>query len=116
MLTTTRQTKAARIDRTISLSTDDAFGPTVIGIVFEKRHLKTKCNCTSDAYILERIKCDIGGLAVLVRKMNGAAAEGQHHVHLDAIIGDSCTCEAGTYKGACRHLEMCREANRRGLV
>jgi hypothetical protein len=102
MQTTTRTTKAGKIDRTIRVVRDLDFGtPHVVAVVFEKKHLKTKCNVTSDAYVLERVKCDIGGIGVLVHKQNGET----HHCHLDPQIGDSCSCEAGTYTGKCRHLD-----------
>src|SRR5262249_36162265 len=51
---------------------------------------------------LEPCKCDIGGRAVLVHKHKGET----HHVHLDKVIGESCTCAGGAYKGQCRHIEM----------
>src|SRR5262249_37619379 len=106
-ITTTRQTKAGSIDRTINISADhEPWGRTVYATVLEAKQLKTKSNRTCDCYRLERIRCDIGGLAVLVTKQDGT----QHHVHLDATIGDSCSCEAGTYRGACRHLDVVRLA------
>lgn len=108
-----RQTKAGLIEREISISADDAFDCiTVYAVVFEKKHLKTKCNCDSQCYILERVKCDLGGIAVLVHKQDGQT----HHVHLDRIIGDSCSCEAGTYRGACRHLEAVKLALSHELI
>jgi hypothetical protein len=107
MCHSTRQTKAGQIDRTITVTRDFDFGsPHVVAVVFERKHLKTKCNVTSDAYVLERVKCDIGGQGVLVHKQNGE----MHHVHLDRTIGDSCSCEAGTYTGKCRHLDAVRLA------
>jgi hypothetical protein len=83
-------------------------------VVTELHQLKTTYHVKTDVYALERIKCDIGGIAVLVGKQDGSGE--RYHVHLDRTIGDSCTCPGGTYKGACRHLDMMREALRCGLV
>jgi hypothetical protein len=65
-------------------------------VVTELHQLKTTYHVKTDVYTLERIKCDIGGVAVLVHKQDGSNE--QYHVHLDKIIGDSCTCPGGTYK------------------
>ena len=105
--TTTRQTKACKIDRTIEVTLDhEPWGPTCYATVLEVRHQKTKCHHACDSYILERVRCDIGGIAVLVTKQDG----GTNHCHLDDIIGESCTCESGVYTGKCRHLVMVKLA------
>jgi len=107
MHSTTRNTKSCKIDRTIDLTLDrEPWGATLYATVVEDKQLKTKTRREVDVYILEAIQCDIGGIAFLVTKQDGT----QHHVHLDATIGDSCSCEAGTYKGTCRHLDIVRLA------
>src|SRR5262245_35331908 len=81
--TTTRQTKACKIDRTIEVSLDhEPWGPTCYATVLETRHLKTKTHRACDCYRLERVRCDIGGIAVLVTKQDG----GTNHVHLCDVI------------------------------
>jgi ribosomal protein S14 len=52
-------------------------------------------------------------VAVEVSKQTGEHEK--YHVYLEGA-GGSCTCPAGTYRGACRHLDICREAFREGLV
>jgi hypothetical protein len=114
MTTATRQTKACQIERTILVTVDDAFGRTVFATVFEKKHLKTKTVCTSDVYTLTRIPTQMGGVAVRVDKQ---LADGESYdVNISSALGDMCCCPAGTYRGECRHLAMCREAKRRGLI
>jgi hypothetical protein len=107
MLTQQRTTKAGTIDRTINITEErEPWGTSLYATVLEVTHLKTKDRSECDVYILEPVRCDIGGKAVLVRKHKGET----HHVHIDRTIGDSCTCPGGTYTGKCRHLEMVRLA------
>jgi hypothetical protein len=37
------------------------------------------------------------------------ASERTYHVHLDAQLGDSCTCKGFTYKSHCKHLDACKK-------
>jgi hypothetical protein len=113
MTTATRTTKAGQIERQIEVSVDDAFGRTVYATVFEKKHLKTKTVCTSDVYILTRIPADFG-IGIRVDKQ---LADGESYdVNLSRALGDMCCCPAGSYRGECRHLAMCREAVRKNLL
>jgi len=109
---TTRTTKAATITRRIELSL--RMDMTTQACVTETTHLKTKDNTVITLYTLTRIDTDFG-VGVEVTKQFSEDGE-VYHVHLDKTLGDSCTCPAGVYKGACRHLDMTREAVRRGLV
>jgi hypothetical protein len=116
MLTQERTTKAARITRTISVGLRyEGFTPQVFGIVSETTHQKTQDKTVTTLYDLRRIPTDFGA-GFEVKKDYAPAGEGVHHVHLDRDLGDSCTCEAGVYRGQCRHLDLCREALRRGLL
>jgi len=114
---TVRHTKAGIIERRIFLSVDEDFGSrTVIAVVFEKKHLKTKAVCTSDAYILSRIPADFG-VGVHVEKA-GSTAEGEaYDVNISDALGHQCSCPAGAYyRGECRHMAIAREAIRLGLI
>ena len=113
MLTHERTTKAARITRTIAVGL--RMDLSTYGMVSEVTHLKTKDKHTTDFYTLTRIPTDFGA-GFEVKKDYAPAGAGCHHVHLDQDLGDSCTCEAGVYRGQCRHLDLCREALRRGLL
>jgi len=113
MLTQERTTKAARITRTIAVGL--RMDLSTYGLVLEVTQRKTKERLTQSFYTLKRILADFG-IGVLVQKEYQPTSEVVHHVHLDKQLGDSCTCEAGVYKGQCRHVEMCREALRRGLL
>jgi hypothetical protein len=104
---TTRGTKAGQIDREINITNErEPWGRTLYATCLEGVRLKSKTRRSCDVYILEPVRCDIGGKAVLVHKHKGET----HHVLIDRAIGNSCTCPAGTYKGDCRHLEMVRLA------
>ena len=104
MTTVSRNTKQCKIDRTIDLALDnEPWGPTLYATVVEDKQLKTKTRREVDVYILEAIKCDIGGRAFLVTKQDGS----KNHVHIDQLIGDSCTCAGNTLGNyVCRHIEI----------
>jgi hypothetical protein len=111
MVTTTRQTKAGQIDRnlTVGLRCENNHVETY-AIVVETLHRKTTTTTTTtDYYILRRIPSEFGGIAVEIEKQY---ADGEvYHVH-----DNTCDCPAGIYRGSCRHLEMVKEALRRGLI
>src|SRR5262249_11040136 len=110
MWTQERTTKAARITRTITVTADLDFGSrTTIAVVFEKHEGKKTTKCTSDAYLLERIPSQMGGIGVEVVK-SGSTSEGEvYQVLLNAPGGGhDCTCPHGAYRGhvkPCRHVE-----------
>ena len=99
----TRYTKSATIERTITVTADDDFDThTVWGVVFEKFILKTKTNCVSEVYTLERIPADFG-VGVHVEKQ---LADGESYdVNISDALGHQCSrvairpCRANTCKG-----------------
>ena len=101
-----RQTKAGTIEWTITLEVYEDFGSrSLIAVVLEKTHKKTKCNCTSDAYLVRRIPADFG-VGVHVEKA-GLLAEGEcYDVNISEALGHQCSCPAGAYyRGECRHIQ-----------
>jgi hypothetical protein len=117
MLTQQRTTKAAKITRAISVGMRfEGFTPEVFGIVTETTHQKPQDKTVTTIYDLTRIPTDFGA-GFEVRKEYAPAGEGCHHVHLDRLLGDSCTCADHIYRSVkCKHLEMVAEALRRGLL
>jgi hypothetical protein len=114
MLIHERQTKTARITRTIAVGL--RMDLTTYGMVSEVTHQKTQDKTVTTFYDLRRIPTDFGA-GFEVRKEYAPAGEGVHHVHLDRQLGDSCTCADHIYRSVkCRHLEMVAEALRRGLL
>lgn len=111
-LPVTRQTKACKITRCVSIGFS-ASAMCAIATVRETKHLKTADHTETKLYHLKRIATD-WGIGVEVQKQDDSGET--YHVHLDRQLGDSCTCPAGVYRGTCRHLDMVREAHQRGLV
>jgi hypothetical protein len=115
MCHSTRYTKNAMVERTITVTVDDAFDcRTVYANVFEKHILKTKVNLISEVYTLERIPADFGtGVHVEKQLADGEA----YDVNISAALGNMCSCPSGSYRhGECRHILMAREAIRLGLL
>jgi len=114
---TIRHIKAGAIERTIILSVETDFGdPWICAVVFEKKHLKTKTVCTSDAYILSRIPADFG-VGVHIEKAGRTGNGEAYDVNISDALGNQCSCPAGAYyRGPCRHMQMAQEAIRLGLI
>jgi hypothetical protein len=110
LTTTTRTTKAAVITRDLDLTRCEGFA---VAVVTELTKLRTVEHTKTDVYELRRIPTEIGGVAVEVKKLT--EDKEVYHVHLDGT-SSSCTCPGGTYRNACRHMDMCREAFREGLL
>jgi hypothetical protein len=113
--TSTRYTKSATIERTITVTADDDFDThTVWATVFERHVLKTKVNLVSEVYILERIPADFGvGVHVEKQLADGEA----YDVNISDALGNQCSCPAGAYyRGECRHMAMAKQAIRLGLI
>jgi len=113
--TTTRQTKAARITRTILTGIRSDL--TTYAMVAEASVTKTgRETVTTTTYTLRRIPTDFG-IGVEVEKCYQPAGNGTHHVHLDRQLGDSCTCADHIYRSSrCRHLQAVQQAVSRGIV
>ena len=107
---TTRTTKAATITRSLDFGQSEGGA---LAIVTELHERKKSHHVESKAYLLRRIPTDFG-VGIEVAKQDETAEV--YHVHLDKTLGDSCTCSAGVYRSACRHLDMCREAVNRKLI
>ena len=58
-------------------------------------------------YSLREIPVDFGrGFQLDKFEMEQAADDDKtYHVHLDAQLGDSCTCRGYVYKSKCKHLD-----------
>lgn len=110
MLTTTRQTKAATIERNISLTA--CKDGEVTAIVLETAMRKRTSSGESKSYFLRKITADFG-TAYEVERVDGGGEV--YHVHTDRY-GTTCDCPGGTYKGKCRHLDMVNQAKREGLL
>ena len=117
--TTTRQTKAAAIRRTITVTADrEPWGVTVYATMYEQHQGPRGAKNISDVYILSRIAGTAFGLGVHVEKQLGEA--GSYDVLLNAPGGGhTCNCPHGTYRGhvkPCRHIEAALQAVRERLL
>jgi hypothetical protein len=115
MCYSTRYTKNARVERTITVTADNDFDRyTVWATVFEKFILKTKVNLLSEVYTLEKFATDFGvGIHVEKQLADGEA----YDVNISAALGNMCSCPSGSYRhGECRHILMAKEAIRLGLI
>jgi SWIM zinc finger len=58
-------------------------------------------------YSLREIPVDFGrGFQLDKFEMEQAAADDRtYHVHLDAELGDSCTCKGFIYRSKCKHVD-----------
>jgi len=112
---TTRQTKTARITRTIL--TGIRMDLSTYAMVAEASVTKAgRETVTTTTYTLRRIPTDFG-IGVEVEKCHQPAQSGVHHVHLDRQLGDSCTCADHIYRSSrCRHLQAVQQAVSRGIV
>lgn len=113
MLTTTRQTKAATIERNISLTA--CRDGEVTAIVLETAMRKRTSSGETKSYFLRRIPADFG-TAYEVERVDGGGEV--YHVHSQSCRnGTTCSCPAGTYgKCVCRHVAMVNQAKREGLL
>lgn len=111
MLTTTRQTKAATIERSINL--EICKDGSVFGTVLEIANRKRTAQAETKSYFLRKMDADFGDLAMEVERVDG---DGEvYHVHQERGVM-SCSCPAGTYRGKCRHLDLLLEAKRLGMI
>lgn len=109
MTTATRNTKAAQIERTISVS---ASADGVLASVCETYHRKTKSRIENfTSYLLRRIPADFGKGYEIEKRFAGEV----YHLHHDHH-GITCDCPGGTYKGNCRHEAILKEAIQKGLI
>jgi len=109
--TTTRQTKACKIERTLYLDRTDALRATVT----ETKVLQTKTTSSSRMYRIHRISCQFGVAAASV--VNVATGD-EYNVLLDGRHS-TCDCPGHTYNPngrPCTHLEIVAEAQRRKLL
>lgn len=116
MCKTTRNTKAAKIERTITVTAQESAGLRFIVAVLQERHqLKTKVNRTCEVYTLERILDTQFGVGIRFEKHQ---ADGEaYDVNISNALGHQCSCPSGSYRhGECRHIQMAKEAIRLGLV
>ena len=115
MCKTTRRTKAATVERTITVTADDDFGSrTIWANLFERHVLKTKVNLVSEVYILEQFPTDFGvGVRFEKQQADGEA----YDTNISDALGNMCSCPSGSYRhGECRHIQMAKEALRLGLL
>jgi hypothetical protein len=58
-------------------------------------------------YYLRELDVDFGRGFELEKFHTEPATDGDrvYHVHLDAQLGDSCTCPGGSYRGKCKHVD-----------
>ena len=113
---TTRQTKAATIQRTITISQErEPWGVTVYASVFEQHHGKRTVKNISDVYVLVRHASDFG-VYITAEKVVGESDGEIYDVCLNQPGGGhSCTCKWGAYgshKKNCRHVEAALQAVR----
>src|SRR5438309_2055248 len=91
----TRQVKTS--NRSLSV------GPLTNGV---RTLLLTKDEITT-GYYLREIPVDFGRGFQLDKFLTEEADEDErtYHVHLDAELGDSCTCKGYVYRSKCKHVE-----------
>jgi hypothetical protein len=114
MLTsTTRQTKACPIERTLHVS---IWNNVIRATITEVRQLKTKTTTTTTTYLLRRLDSQPGGVEVEKLGTDGEV----YHALLNGPYGHECSCPHGTYRSnsgvACRHLEAALQAHKQGLI
>jgi len=60
-------------------------------------------------YTLKEIECQIGGRGFRLDKCAGGTGSDReadsYDVHLDAQLGNSCTCKGWCYKAKCKHVD-----------
>ena len=111
MMTQTRQTKAASIERVIHVERTDALRATVT----ETKVLKTKTTSSSRMYRISRISTAFGVAAATVTNLTSGEC---YDVLLDGHRS-TCTCPGHSYgpnNKPCVHLEVCSEALKRNLL
>jgi hypothetical protein len=61
-------------------------------------------------YWLQELAVDFGrGFEVRKSPPAGIEPDGAvYHVHLDEVLGDTCTCKGATYHGHCKHISAIR--------
>jgi hypothetical protein len=89
-------------------------GPLTNGL----RTLLLKINGATFGYYLREIPVDFGRGFELDKFQTEAvdADEQTYHVHLDAQLGDSCTCKGHTYRSKCKHLDAVKTLLRLGKL
>jgi hypothetical protein len=114
MLTATRNTKAAVIERNIHVA---IWNHVIRATITEEKQLKTKTTASSTTYLLRPLESQIGGGGVEVEKLG---TDGEvYHALLSGPHGHECDCPHGTYSKSdkpCRHLEAALEARKMGLI
>jgi hypothetical protein len=69
-------------------------------------------------YCLKELTVDFGRGFELTKFDTEEAADGDHvyHVHLDAQLGNSCTCKGFIHRDKCKHLDALRKLIEVGKV
>ena|SRR5437870_3748549 len=98
MATMTQTTTKGKSKRQRSVRIGNAVNG-VRGLMIEKDG--EKCG-----YWLKEIAVDFGRGFELTKFDTEEAEDGEHvyHVHLDAQLGDSCTCKGHIYRSKCKHV------------